>query len=381
MPCFWDLALEPQVGPATVEQRLVCACLCWERTGAVTSRMLPLTLVCQGVAEMPADSQGRPLPALSCPPSPAWPGLLGEMVLCRSRAEGAWAGSQTVPCVGLYCAGSGVLACILGAAASSSWADPAEQPVPLHSVLAPGPLRFLAPFCPCPLPGASWSGRFAGCLQMSPDRSCHHPGKTSGPGDVASPGRSAGMREAKASEPSVGVVYCVGAAGWGVWRDLVLSALHAALELGEESGALQTGVRGGLPPQEEVEVAAQGGEDQAMLLCIIQGTGRPSVSSSPARGLSLPQGNVETRCPRVPNSLFSLAAPKQHWYLAQRLQVGLDTWCSALEVFPGPVMSLAAVSWREMLAQEPYSCLSIMQVLGSATCMPVTYRCLNWSQG
>lgn len=90
------------------------------------------------------------------------------------------------------------------------------------------------------------------------------------------------MREAKASEPSVGVVYCVGAAGWGVWRDLVLSALRAAPELGEESGALRTGMRGGLPPEEEVEVAAQGGEDQAMLLCIIQGTGRPSVSSSPA---------------------------------------------------------------------------------------------------
>ena len=73
--------------------------------------------------------------------------------------------------MGLLCAGSGVLACVLGAAASSSWADPAEQPVPLRSapspVLAPGPPCFLAPFCPRPLPGASRSSRFAGCLQMS----------------------------------------------------------------------------------------------------------------------------------------------------------------------------------------------------------------------
>lgn len=43
----------------------------------------------------------------------------------------------------------GVLAHILGAAASSSWVDPVEQPVPLSSVpppaLAPGPPPFLAP--------------------------------------------------------------------------------------------------------------------------------------------------------------------------------------------------------------------------------------------
>ena len=161
----------------------------------------------------------------------------------------------------------------------------------------------------------------------------------------------------------------------------MLSALRAVPELGEEPGALQVGVRGELPPEEEVEVAVQGGEDQAVLLCIIQGAGRPSVSSSPARGLSSPQGDVGTCCPRAPNSFSSPAAPKQHWYLAQRLQVGLDTQRTALEVFPGPVMSLAAVSWRDILAQQPHSCLSIMQVLGLATCMPATYRCLNRSQG
>lgn len=370
-----------------MEQRLVRAHLCWERTGAVTARMLPLTLICRGVAETLADSQGRPLPALgSSPPSPAWPGhlrgLLGEMVLCCSRVEGAWAGSQMVPRVGLHRAGSGVLACVLGAAASSSWADPAEQPVPLRSpVLAPGPPCFLAPFCPRPLSGASWNSCFAGCLQTSPDRSCRHPRKSSGPMDVAPPGRSVRMREAKALEQSVGVTYHVGAAAWGVWRDLVLSALHAAPELGEESGALWTGVRGGLPPEEGVEVAVQGGEDQAVLLCIIQGAGRPSVSSSPARGLSLPQGDVGMRYPRAPDGLSRPAAPKQCWYLAQRLQAGSDTRCTALEVFPGPVMSLAAVSRREMLSQQPHSCLSIVQVLGSATCTPATYQCLNRSQG
>lgn len=64
----------------------------------------------------------------------------------------------------------------------------------------------------------------------------------------------------------------------------MLSALHAAPELDEESGALQVGVRGGLPPV-GVVVPVRGSEDQAVLLCILRGTGRPSVGSSPARGL------------------------------------------------------------------------------------------------
>lgn len=173
----------------------------------------------------------------------------------------------------------------------------------------------------------------------------------------------------------------VGAAGRSVWKELVPSALCAALELGEGSGALRTGVRGGLPPKEGVNVVVQGGEDQAVLLCIIQSAGRPSASSSPARGLSLPQGDVGTRYPRAPNGLSSPAAPKQHWYLARRLQAGLDTRCTTPEVFPGPIMSLAAVGWREMSAQKLCSCLSIAWVLGSATCTPATYRCWNRSQG
>jgi len=108
------------------------------------------------------------------------------------------------------------------------------------------------------------------------------------------------MREAKASEPSVGVGYHGGAAGWDVWRDLVPSALRAAPEPGEEPGALWTRAGGGLPPEEGVEVAVQGGEDQAVLLCIIRGAGRPSVCSSPARGLSSPQGDMGTRCRELP---------------------------------------------------------------------------------
>lgn len=55
------------------------------------------------------------------------------------------------------------------------------------------------------------------------------------------------MREEKALEPSVGVAYSVRAAGWSIGRDQALSALR------EESGALQTGVRG----------AASGGEGGA----------------------------------------------------------------------------------------------------------------------
>lgn len=50
------------------------------------------------------------------------------------------------------------------------------------------------------------------------------------------------MREAKALEPSVGVMYHVGAVGWGAWRDQVASAFHAAPELCEKSGAQKTGV-------------------------------------------------------------------------------------------------------------------------------------------
>lgn len=83
------------------------------------------------------------------------------------------------------------------------------------------------------------------------------------------------MREEKASEPSVGVVYSVRAAGWSIGRDQALSALR------EESGALQTGVRGAASGG----VVVQGSEDQAVLLCTLGGTGRPSVGSSPARGL------------------------------------------------------------------------------------------------
>lgn len=84
----------------------------------------------------------------------------------------------------------------------------------------------------------------------------------------------------------------------------MLSALCAAPELGEESGSPQIRVRGGLPAEVGVEAAVQGGEDQATLLCITQGAGRPSVSS-PARGLSSPQGDVGTRHPGAPSGLSS----------------------------------------------------------------------------
>lgn len=73
-------------------------------------------------------------------------------------------------------------------------------------------------------------------------------------------------------------------------------------------------------------------------------------------------------------------ASQQHWCLALRVQASLDTRCAAPEVFLGPVMSLTVVSWKEMLAQQPRSCLSIVQVLGSATWTPAAYWCLNCSQ-
>lgn len=195
-------------------------CSCSKQTGAVTSRMLPLTLICRGVAEMPDNSQGDPCqhwaPLLH--PQPGLAACSGCWVKrCCARAEGAWAGSQMVPCSGLHRAGSGVLAHVLAAAASSSWADPAKQPVPLRSApspaLAPGPPCFLAHFCPRPLPRASWSRHFAGCLQTSPGRSCRHPGKLSRPRDMAPPEhQDGGDRSIRAK---CGVVYRCRGSGMG----------------------------------------------------------------------------------------------------------------------------------------------------------------------
>lgn len=190
---------------------------------------------------MPADSQGDPCqhwaPLLRHQPGldACWGCWVKWCCAALSRAEGAWAGSQMVPCLVLYGAGSGVLACILGAAASSSWADPAEQPVPLRSApspaLAPGPPCFLAPFCPRPLPAASRSRHFAGCLQTSPDRSCWVCG-TSGEEYQDEGGKS--MRANCGGR--------VGAAAQSIWKELVPSALWAALELGE--GSADWGARG-----------------------------------------------------------------------------------------------------------------------------------------
>lgn len=101
--------------------------------------------------------------------------------------------------------------------------------------------------------------------------------------------------------------------------------------------------------------------------------------SSPGRGQFVPQGSVGTRCPSAPNGLSSPAAPNQRCYLAQGSQVGLDAWCAAPEVFQGPLCP----SWR--LAGGRYqpsspTPVSIAQILGLATCLPATYRCLNHSQ-
>lgn len=185
----------------------------------------------------------------------------------------------------------GVLAHILGAAASSSWVDLVEQPVPLSSVpppaLAPGPPPFLAPSV------------LISCLAL-PGAVALHPQREAVAilGRQLSPERKEGGRGKSIAAKCGGHEPCRGCGMGclersGAFCSLLLWSWERSLE------ALDR-VWGRLPPR-------RGSRWQCRVV-------RIRVASW--RGQAQPRGSVGVCCPRAPNGLSSLVAPKQHWYLA-----------------------------------------------------------------
>lgn len=253
--------------------------------------------------------------------------------------------------IGISDVSPGVLAHVLGAAASSGWVDPVEQLVPLCSApplaLAPGPPCFLAPsvlisclaflgllciprekLLPSQKDGVAPEKREEG-REKSIGAKCR--------GHV--PCRGCGMECLEGSGTFCSL--CCSRAGRGVW----------SLWIGCGELLLRQGLRCWC---------------RVVMICF-------------ASWKQL-QGNVGMCCPRAPDGLSCLVPSKAVLLSGRKVLVNLGSWCPSPQVFPGPVLPLL---WAARGRCWPSSPLPPLHgtALGSAICMAAPSWCLNRSQG